>query len=347
MSGIHVSQETPLQVLANSHTHQLVPIDQIGLDRDNPRIKKFIEMHGENPTPKQFYLALGTAGDDEDGNSSANFQKLKNSIFTNKGIIQPVILNKRDGKLVCIEGNTRVALYRQFKEEGAPGPWDTIPALVYENMEDNDVDAIRLQVHLVGTRAWDPYSKAKYLHHLRYKKDLPMGWIVDFCGGRQKEVTESIQAFIDMEQYYRPIVDEGNFDTSRFSGFIELQKPGIKQAMSEAGFETDDFGKWIAAEKFPQLQMVRQLPRILKHPKAKAEFLKTGRDARHAASFLEQPTVSKALADATLPQLAAALKNSIYILPFMERDKICKDPGGEAYQQLSEALDALRSLLNA
>ena len=335
-----------MQVLANSHSHQLVPIEQIGLDRDNPRIKKFIEMHGDNPTPKQFYLALGTAGDDEDGNSSANFQKLKNSIFTNKGIIQPIILNKRDGQLVCIEGNTRVALYRQFKEENVAGPWDTIPALVYENMEDNDLDAIRLQVHLVGTRAWDPYSKAKYLHHLRYKKDLPMGWIVDFCGGRQKEVTESIQAFIDMEQHYRPVVDEGNFDTSRFSGFIELQKPGIKQAISEAGFDTADFGKWIAAEKFPQLQMVRQLPRILKHAKAKAEFLKAGRDARHAATFLEQPAVSKALGDATLPQLAAALKNSIYGLPWLERDKICKDPGGEAYQQLSEALDALRSLLN-
>jgi hypothetical protein len=334
-----------LQVLANSHTHQQVPIDQIGLDRDNPRIQKFIEMYGDNPSPKQFYLALGAAGDDE-GDSSTNFQKLKNSILTNKGIIQPVILNKRDGKLVCIEGNTRVALYRQFKEEKAPGSWDSIPALVYDNMEDNDVDAIRLQVHLVGTRAWDPYSKAKYLHHLRYKKELPMGWIVDFCGGRQKEVTESIQAYIDMEQHYRPIVDEGNFDTSRFSGFIELQKPGIKQSIAESGFETSDFAKWIAAEKFPQLQMVRQLPRILKHPKARVEFLKTGRDARHAASFLEQPAVSKALADAALSQLAAALKNSIYDLPWLERDKICKDPGGESYQQLNEALDALRSLLN-
>ena len=334
-----------MSVLGSTHTHQQVPVEKIGLDRDNPRIQKFIEMYGENPTPKQFYLALGAAGDDE-GDSSTNFQKLKNSILTNKGIIQPVILNERNGELVCIEGNTRVALYRQFKEEGALGSWDNIPALVYTDMDEGAIDAIRLQVHLVGTRAWDPYSKAKYLHHLRYKKEQPMQWIVDFCGGRQKEVTESIEAYIDMEQYYRPIVDEGNFDTSRFSGFIELQKSGIKQSIVEAGFETSDFAKWIVDEKFPQLQMVRQLPRILKHAKAKAEFLKSGRDARHAASFLEQPAVSKALSEASLPQLAAALKNSLYNLPWLERDRICKDTSGESYQQLNETLDALRSLLN-
>jgi hypothetical protein len=302
-------------------------------------------MHGENPTAKQFYLALGAAGDEE-GDSSTSFQKLKNSIQTNKGIIQPVILNSRDGKLVCIEGNTRVALYRQFLEEKAPGSWENIPALVYAEMNDSDVDAIRLQVHLVGTRPWDPYSKAKYLHHLRYVKDLPMGWIVDFCGGRQKEVVESINAYIEMEQYYRPIVDEGNFDTSRFSGFIELQKPGIKQSIVEAGFELSDFATWIRDEKLTPLQTIRQLPRILKHPKAKAEFLKPGRDARHASGFLEQPAITKALADATLPQLANALKQSIYGLPWLERDKICQDPGGESSQVLNEALDALRSLLN-
>jgi hypothetical protein len=72
-----------------------------------------------------------------------------------------------------------------------------------------------LQVHLVGTRPWDPYSKAKYLHHLRTQALLPFSQIVDFCGGRQKDVLESINAYSDMEKYYRPVVpDDGSFDTS-------------------------------------------------------------------------------------------------------------------------------------
>jgi hypothetical protein len=149
-----------------------------------------------------------------------------------------------------------------------------------------------------------------------------------------------------MEQYYKPIVDEGSFDTSRFSGFVELQKPGLKQSLAEAGFEVADFAAWIRDNKFSPLQTIRQLPRILKHPKAKAEFLKSKRDARHAATFLEQPALSKALADANLAQLASALKQSVYSLPWLEREQICKDTSGETYQVLNEALDALRSLLN-
>src|SRR4051812_34093648 len=101
---------------------QLVPVDQVDLDRDNPRIRKFLEMYGQNPTPEQFYLALGAAGDDE-GDNSATFEKLKNSIQTNGGIIQPVILNQRAGKFICVEGNTRVALYKKFHADKVKGTW--------------------------------------------------------------------------------------------------------------------------------------------------------------------------------------------------------------------------------
>lgn len=65
-------------------------------------------MYGDEPTPKQIYLALGAGNDDDPGSaSSTTVEKLKQSIRTNGGIIQPVILNRRhDGTLVCGEGNT-------------------------------------------------------------------------------------------------------------------------------------------------------------------------------------------------------------------------------------------------
>ncbi|WP_348266199.1 hypothetical protein [Edaphobacter sp. DSM 109919] len=312
------------------------------MDRDNPRIRKFLEMYGENPTAEQFYLALGAAGDDE-GDHSATFEKLKNSIQTNQGIIQPVILTRRAGQFVCIEGNTRVALYKKFLAEKIPGPWTEIMGMVYEEMGDLQVDSIRLQVHLVGTRPWDPYSKAKYLHHLRNEKNMPLALLVEFCGGKEKEVVEAINAFADMESYYRPIVQEGSFDTSRFSGFVELQKSNIKQAIAEAGFQLSDFAAWVRDEKIYPLNTVRLLPRILKHKKAKEEFIK--HDARRAAEFLEQPTVTKALEDASLAQLAHALTQKIYNVSWHEKDKLCKDPNGETMQVLNEAADALEQML--
>lgn len=323
---------------------QMIPVAEIQLDRDNPRIRKFLEMYGEDPTPEQFYLALGAAGDEE-SDHSATFEKLKNSIQTNGGIIQPIILNKKDGKYVCIEGNTRVALYKKFGAEKVKGAWTQIPALVYENMNDLQVDSIRLQVHLVGTRPWDPYSKAKFLYALRKEKNMPLAMLVEFCGGREKEITEAINAFSDMETYYRPIVEEGNFDTTRFSGFVELQKPTIKQSIVEAGFTLTDFSKWINDQKLFPLNTVRMLPRILKNAKARDAFLKY--DARRAADLLEKPTLSKALSDANLGQLALALTQVIYQLPWIEAEKLRKDPNGETAQLLNEALDAIKGVLKS
>jgi hypothetical protein len=54
---------------------------------------------------------------------------------------------KADGSYVAIEGNTRVAIYLELAVEGAPGNWDTIPAVVRPEMAEKDEHTIRLQAH--------------------------------------------------------------------------------------------------------------------------------------------------------------------------------------------------------
>src|SRR3989338_3799973 len=192
--------------MQNANQVQFLPVDQLELDIQNPRIRKWIEMYGDNPNPSQLYLALGAGSSDPEAGTATTFTSLKQSIQTNKGIIQPVIVNKSaDGRLVVVEGNTRVAIYRDFKENGIPGNWDSIPAIVHEQLDKRGIDAIRLQAHLVGPRPWDAYSKAKYLHSLRDIDDLPLAEIIDFCGGRKKEIIEYIDAYIDMEKHYRAV----------------------------------------------------------------------------------------------------------------------------------------------
>lgn len=326
--------------------HELISVDEIELDRSNPRIRKFLEMYGDEPTPEQIFLALGAGNDDENSSStSTTFEKLKQSIITNGGIIQPVILNRReDGSLVCVEGNTRVALYKNFGSTGVKGSWTHIPSLVHDEIDEASVHAIRLQVHLVGTRPWDPYSKAKYLYELRTQEHLPFATIVDYCGGRQTEVSESINAFADMEQYYRPVVgDDGDFDTTRFSGFVELQKPGVKQAITAAGFDFTDFAKWIHDGKLFPLQKVRVLPRILRNDKARETFLKLG--ARKAEALLEKPDLTRTLQEAEIGQLARALVGRIASMQYEEQQRIQGDPGGDTAQALVDAQSELAKLL--
>ena len=327
-------------------THETVPVEEIELDRSNPRIRRFLEMYGANPTAEQIFLALGAGTDDEsDRQTGPTFQKLKQSIITNGGVIQPVILNRRaDGSLVCIEGNTRVALYKDFLKTGITGSWSTIPALVHNEIEDAAVHAIRLQVHLVGPRPWDPYSKAKYLHELRHKEHLPFSTIVDFCGGQQREVSVLIDAYVDMETYYRPIIaDDGDFDTTRFSGFVELQKPGVKQAVWQAGFNLTDFATWIRDGKLFPLRTVRVLPRILRNPKARKIFLKSG--AREAENVLGRPEIDKNLRDADLGQIARALTEKLATLPYEQYQQLRADSTGDTVQALLDAQGKLSEFI--
>lgn len=325
--------------------HKLVPIDDINLDRANPRIALWLEMYEGDPTPEQIHLALGAGLEDNENQGGTKFSTLKNSIQTNGGIIQPVILNTlQGGKLVCIEGNTRVCLYKSFRDQKVKGSWDRIPAIVYQKLDEESVDAIRLQAHLVGPRQWDPYSKAKYLTYLRNREKMPFSRLVDYCGGSQKAVMESIDAFADMEEHYRPLcASEGDFDPQRFSGFVELQKSNVKTALTQAGYDTSDFAKWIYDKKLHPLSTVRWLPTILKHKKATGVFLKKG--ALEAIKVIDRPDLSKALQEATLAQLAQALAEAINKIPFAQAKELEKDPTSDTNQALIEAQDALNSFI--
>src|SRR5581483_1915703 len=310
-----------------------LPVLQVELDRDNPRIRKFLEMYPD-PTPEQIYLALG-AGGETAGEGSTSFDKLKNSILSSQGIVQPIIVNRVDGRLVCVEGNTRVAIYRSFIEENVAGNWNEIPAMVYTGLTEDRLDAIRLQVHLVGPRAWDPYSKAKYLHHLRMRELQPFSRIIDFCGGSQRDVQEIINAYSDMEKYYRPLVDEGKYDLTRYSGFRELQKPRIKEAIRSHGFGLGDFAQWIHDRKVDPLWTVRELPAVLGSPKGKQIFLKQG--MKKAIATLDRPDLEVELGQASVGQLARALTEAIRRIEMTQVRRRLATPEDEAVRSIYAA----------
>lgn len=320
-----------------------VPVDAIELDKGNPRISRYIEMYTD-PSDDALFQALGAGSDDPEAGSTTTFEKLRQSIITNHGVIQPVILNRvSDGRLVCIEGNTRVAIYKDFVAQGRDGDWRTIPALVHENLDEAGIDAIRLQVHLVPPRGWDPYSKARYLHNLRNVQHLPFSVIVDYAGGRTKEIQDSLAAYDDMEQYYRPIVPDDSFDARKYSGFLELQKPGIKESIYKAGYSLKDFAQWIYDERLYPLVKVRILPNILRHEEARKVFLKDG--ARKAETYLDKPDISKAVLDAPLLQIARTLSSKINKMQYDELKQLKSDVSGEVVQELTLAYETLRDLL--
>jgi hypothetical protein len=83
---------------------EVLPVEALQLDVQNPRIAQWISMYDRSPTPEQIALALG-AGSSEEGALGPSVRALKESIRTNRGIIHPIVVNRNEtGALVVIEG---------------------------------------------------------------------------------------------------------------------------------------------------------------------------------------------------------------------------------------------------
>ena len=286
---------------------------------------------------------MGTGSSDE-GEGGPSFTALKQSIRVNGGIIHPIIVNREPGgKLIVVEGNTRVQIYREFRQEGIAGNWDYVPSIVYESLAQPLIDAIRLQAHLVGVRPWDPYSKGKYLNLLYSGEHLSTDQIVDFCGGDKREVMKYIRAYNDMEQYYTNILeDDQEFDPTRFSAFVELQEARVSNAIMTAGFTKTDFAKWVHERKLFPLNLVRQLPRILQNAESRRVFL--NRNAQEALKHLDLPAPETALNTATLEQLARQLSRRINEIPSETLQRMKAERDNDEVAALLTAKDRLSEL---
>ena len=318
-------------------------IETLVLDTSNPRVARYIEMYGGEVTDEQMSLALGAANY-EQGESTTTFQSLRASIRTHGGVIHPILVNREnDNRLVVIEGNTRALIYRQFRSGEDSDRWDRIPAIVYDQLDEKEIDAIRLQAHLVGPRQWDPYSKAKYLDYLSNSEHLTTDQIIDFCGGQKAEVHRFIDAYKDMEVYYRPLLaSDDQFDPTRFSAFVEMQAPRVQEALVTSGFTRTDFARWVNDQILYPLDRVRRLPAILANPQARKVFLTDG--AREAEKVLDSPSTVEALEDATLLQLANALMGRIDKMSYTDLRRLRENLDTPENHALSEARDRLVDL---
>ena len=330
-------------MVARNGTFAMLQVEMLVLDASNPRVARYIEMYGSQVTDEQMSLALGAANY-EQSESTTTFQSLRASIRTHGGLIHPILVNREtEDRLVVIEGNTRALIYRQFKGDDVSGRWDEIPTIVYDQLDQKEIDAIRLQAHLVGPRQWDPYSKAKYLDYLSNSEHLTTDQIIDFCGGQKAEVHRFIDAYNDMEKYYRPLLaSDDQFDPTRFSAFVEMQAPRVQEALVTSGYTKTDFAGWVNEQILYPLDRARRLPAILANPQARSVFLTYG--AREAEKVLDSPSTVEALKDATLVQLADALSVRIAEMGYTDFLRLREDLNTPENHTLTEARDQLTEL---
>lgn len=325
--------------------YKLVPINQLKLDIENPRIKQYIEMYGKNISSEGISLALSGGGTSDNRSS---YQALRESIKVYRGIINPIIVNQReDGELIVIEGNTRLQIYREFHEADPQGPWNKIMCIVYKDMDAMQIHAIRLQIHLVGPREWDPYSKAKYLYQLSEKDHIPMAQIISYCGGKTRDVQIFISAYKDMQTYYVPEALSRGMDPDprEFSKFAELQNGSIKKALLKSKFTKLDFAKWVINRNIDNAQNVRKLPEVLNDNVAREEFLKSNiTEAMKHISANEKR--NKVLDSVPFDELVLELTDRIAHIEYKDAENLRSNVIYESQKQhLSSLQDELEELM--
>ena len=329
---------------------KLVEISRIDLDQDNPRIKHLTAIYDEVTEPRM-KLALGAGGDAEDDTTAQDkFLQLKRAIKATGGVVQPVILKDRgDGTYLCVEGNTRVVIYQDLARETADGRWERIMAMVHDDLDERQAHEIRLQVHLVGPRPWPAYAKAKYLSELWHQDKMPMAEIIRVCGENEQHIKRDIDAYADMETFYRPVATgdgDGMFDPTKFSAFREMQR--IKNDIHEASKDEKNFAEWVHQGKFHPINTIREFPKILRNNKAMAVFLKEG--AKEAIKILDAdaPEVDSTLSvqDASVQELAAALRKRIDRLSFEEAQRITKSPDSNEMSELTALSESMETLMD-
>ena len=316
-------------------------IHEIQLDKENPRIKQYLEFYTQI-TSEMLALALS---DSSNGDASTTYRSLKESIKVSGGIIHPIVVNQNeDGSYTVIEGNTRLQIYKEFHENDTEGSWETIPCLVYQRLSSEEKHEIRLQSHLVGPREWDPYSKAKYLYELSEKERLPMNRIIDMCGGGKNEIQKAIDAYIDMELYYRQYCKSSGFDfsTRDFSKFREFQNGTVKQSLLHKGFDSRQFAIWVAEGNVDIAQKVRIIPKVLKNEEATIAFKK--KNLTEAEKVLNaNELVNADLSQYPYETLSKALYQKLLDFKISEIQSLAKD---YAFAEKKYALESLKEQLD-
>ena len=324
--------------------HAELHVEKIEFDTQNPRIKMALEKYGDKLNAERIHFALKSATDSI--NNGSSFARLRESILASGGIQTPITVIETGDRFNCIDGNTRLAIYKDFLKQGTKGNWTRIKATILVNATQRDIETKRVSAHLIGAREWPAYEKARYLHYLRNQEFLEYSEMIALCGGNasRTEIERQIDAYEDMNEYYRDVVDDTAFKIDRYSSFVELQKPKVKDAIYEAGYELKDFGEWVRDGKIFRNADVRDLRRVLADDEAREKFVSGGpKSIEQAVEFLKEktkPKGSQSIESANVSQLAASLSQKISDLKYSEIMGMKDDGAG----QPSESVRALQDL---
>lgn len=182
---------------------------------DNPRIYSIVRRDEVSPTQGEIERRLQMMD---------HVKQLIQSIRANGGLIDPLIV--RDGDLVVLEGNSRLAAYRALATAD-PITWGNVKVtLLPSNISERLVFALLGEYHIIGRKDWAPYEQAGYLYRRVENQGVTPQRIAN-------EMGMTVNAVNKLLEVYRFMVDQGEDDVNRWSYYEEYLKPQVSKRARE------------------------------------------------------------------------------------------------------------------
>lgn len=209
---------------------------------ENPRV--YSALRADRSTPTQEVI-------EEKMTSMDHVKQLRLSIEQNGGLIDPLMVVKRNNEYVVLEGNSRLAAYRLLAAKD-PVKWQKVRACILpEEITDGDIFTLLGQYHLVGRKDWSVFEQAAYLH--RQKEST--GIATDILAKNVGLTKGKVDAYLKV---YSFMLEHDDLRPDRWSYYEEyLKNRGINKYRETHPQMDEVFVKQVKTEKIKQAMDVR------------------------------------------------------------------------------------------
>ena len=217
-----------------------LPIHDLNFYSENPRIYSLIQMPGVEPSQEEIFNRLRKLD---------HVKQLIQSIRANGGLTDPMLV--RNGDFVVLEGNSRLAAYRELARNDVIAWGKAKVRLLPSDISENLVFALLGEHHIIGRKDWAPYEQAGYLYRRNVKHGVDAKSMATEMGLPVKTVNHLINTYNFMVEH-----DETN--VSRWSYYEEYLKANrVKKARRENPELDDIVVKKIKCNEIPTAVDVR------------------------------------------------------------------------------------------
>lgn len=270
-------------------THETVPIENILLNPDNPRIRFQIK--------RQFGSKRLNQTDLENLiRAQPGFDGLQKAIRKAGGLHDPIIV-AHDGTVV--EGNSRATVFKILHagSKGDPRWKKILVARLPKGVPQKSTAMLMAAYHIAGKTVWRPYAQADQIYELIHTH----GWKAEQIADETRKTTREIEQYIEAYNYLVKEVlpkANGNGDEilqSKFHHALEFVKRESLATYRKDPKVRKQLATLLIEDKIKGIE-VRELDKVFKNPRASIALKREGfRAAREVLREADPVEASKTL----------------------------------------------------